>query len=206
MPQDPGMHISILLPNTLQDINVRAKTWCLTGDNIILIHPFLPDLTIVSILSKLQLLRCGSSGLMKGCALRRGQINPHGAAKVQGSPVAPGNTTSSRNAVWTKCCGLPTLTNMQQAFFLQENWEMNSDLLPVRFKGWIITVDISSNSAALRMAARFALHRRMHRAFQLTLSLSLSLSLSYTHTHTCARGSTNPISHDRCETWTGYVE
>lgn len=120
MPQDPGMLISILLPNTLQRINVRAKRWCLTGDNIILIHPFLPNLTIASIFSKLQLLRCGSSGLMKGCALRGGQINPHGAAKVQDSPVAPGNTTSSRNAVWTKCCGRPTLTHVQQACFCRE--------------------------------------------------------------------------------------
>ena len=72
--------------NTLQDTSVRAKTSCY---GTILMHPPQQDLTIVSMVLQIQILRRGSSGLMEGCALRKGQINAHRAVEVRGSPAAP---------------------------------------------------------------------------------------------------------------------
>lgn len=161
-------------PHVFQDIHLGAKTCCLIRDNTVLIHQIWPHLTIISIVSK-----CNS------CA-----VNSPGWWKAAHSAGDKSTLTGLR---WYKtpwCLQAPQLlpkcwneadfpTGQEYGNFVFAAQKIRNDQIssPKRDTGWIIGVDISSSSAALCLAARFALHTRMHRAFQVTLSLSLSLSL-----------------------------
>lgn len=84
--------------------SASCKTCCSIRDNLNLSHHIFLFLTMMcpNATRALWILRDD-----KGCALREGQINPHGAAMVQDSPVSAGTTTSPK---MLKCCGLPTGT------------------------------------------------------------------------------------------------
>lgn len=141
----------------------------------------------------MQLLRCGSSGWMKGCALRWGKNQP--SRGCEGTRLLRWLQTTQL----PECRGLLSC-RLNNATGLLLRKTDNSDFLPVRDENYhwgYFEQFYRSLRAPQQNAPRISTNtpRPPHP------HPTLSVSLTYTqHSYTCARGSTNPISNDRCET------
>lgn len=123
-------------------------------------------------------------------AHHRRQIKPGGAVKIQDSPVAPGDATSSRYAVWV-CCRITAWKNAVILLLRQRLRNETRFPVPCVEIVRLLSADMSLGPRTAACSSRLP-HKNVPRIstsplainppFPLSLTLSLSLSLIHAQT------------------------